>query len=535
MTFLSTPDNQLRSFHAVDGDFHLVTTSREIVRRFYEAGQGQGALGGSAEFQNARREMPLEREDTIFAYFSSAFFRGLMSPRYQIELTRRLQSVTDMELVQLAQLAAVGEHAPSDSVDELIAGGFLPPGFGQRRGGEGPVATNHGFVDPVRGARGTFTPIPDVPFDSITRTEAALFARSDQYCRTSWQQMDPLMVGIRRFALDEEQRLERVVIDANVSPLVEEKYGWLLSMVGSPTDVEVQTDPRDVIMLQMTLKGGLLWPDIPPHHLFLGVQDTTQAGEIIPTGFQRTLEILKTTPGYLGAWPQLGLLDRLPFLAGQSDAAGFSQLPFGVWRWQGGGFSALSLNQQVLAEAAQHLQPVPTDNPAQIRLRVADLANSSLAGHVTRLNYGRALQASRGNVDLLNSATQQLRVESASARSIVENLLDTELVCSLGGEYEYAPGSDGVPKWRSTAWPDAAGHLPGDYRAPLLTWFRGASADLTKAPGRVFFQASVDMQRSEREPAVKLPLFDLFKSGPKPAPSPQQETELGPAGDLPTP
>ena len=34
VSFFSTPDNRLRSFHAVDGDFHLVTTSRAMVERF---------------------------------------------------------------------------------------------------------------------------------------------------------------------------------------------------------------------------------------------------------------------------------------------------------------------------------------------------------------------------------------------------------------------------------------------------------------------------------------------------------------------
>ena len=132
VSFLSTPDNRLRSFYAVDGEFHLVSTSQAIVQRFYEAGQGKNALGASTEFQLARRDMPLTREDTIFAYHSSAFFSHLLSPRYQIELTRRLQAVADTELLQLASLAATAEGVAGDSLAELIAGGFLPRGFGVR-------------------------------------------------------------------------------------------------------------------------------------------------------------------------------------------------------------------------------------------------------------------------------------------------------------------------------------------------------------------------------------------------------------------
>lgn len=509
VSFLSTPDHRLRSFHAIDGNYHLVTTSRAIVQRFYAAGAGQGSLGASPEFQHARWEMPLEREDTIFAYFSSAFFRALLSPQYQIELSRRLRSVTDMELVQLAQLAALAESRPHATVDELIAGGFLPRGFGRRAGGGPPLVTDHGFFDPLRGARGTFLPIPDMPLTAITRTEAALFHRAAHFLQTQWPQMDPLMVGIKRFALEPE-RHERIVIDANVSPFAEEKYGWLLSMVGPSTDVQIQSDPADVITAQMSLQGGLLWPGIPAHHLFLGVQDIEPPPEPIPDGFLKTLKLLQTTPGYLGAWPQLGLLDLFPFLTPQPDVFGFSPLPFGLWRWQGGGFSVLSFHHNVLAEAANHLQPVPNDNPAQIRIRVSDLAHSRLANWISYMNYGRAHQASLGNVRLLNTLSQQLRIALPESMALANTLLDTQLVCALGGTYEFVEDARGVRQWRSTAWPAPDVAPPDEYTAPLLEWFRGASVDLTKRGDRMFLHAEIDMLRKEREPALKLPLFDLF-------------------------
>ena len=513
VSLLSTPDNRLRSFYAVDGNYHLVTTSRTIVERFYDVASGEGSLGASDEFQHARREMPLEREDTIFAYFSAAFFRGLLSPQYQIELTRRLQSATDMELVQLAQLAAFAEGQPHETIDELIAGGLLPRGFGQRAGGGPPLVAEHGFVDPQRGARGTFTPIPDVPLTSMTPTEARLFNQTANFLRSQWPQMDPLMVGIKRFALGEE-RLERIVIDANVSPFAEEKYGWIMSMVGPSTDVQIQSDPNDVITAQMSLQGGLLWPTIPAHHLILGVQDVAPQIEPIPSGFLQTLKLLQTTPGYLGAWPQLGLLDLFSFLAPEPDLFGFSPLPLGLWRWQGDGFSVLSFHQNVLAEAANHLQPVPNEKPAQIRVRVSDLAHSQLADWISYMNYHRAQQASMGNVRLLNTLIQQLRVDPADALPLANRLLDTELICTLGGAYECSDHASGLQQWRSTAWEDGNGALPDAYTAPLLEWFRGASVDLTKQQDQLFLHAELDMLRKERAPAIKLPLFNLFGGKP---------------------
>ena len=72
--FLTTPDNRYRSFYAVSGDCHLMTTSLLIAQRFLQAGRGIGSLADSAEYRFARFNMPLEREDTIFVYLSTRFF-----------------------------------------------------------------------------------------------------------------------------------------------------------------------------------------------------------------------------------------------------------------------------------------------------------------------------------------------------------------------------------------------------------------------------------------------------------------------------
>jgi hypothetical protein len=504
VSLLSTPDNRVRSFYAVDGRAHFVTTCREMVERFFEA--GNGSLATSPDFLHARTVMPVTREDTIFAYFSPAFFRGLLTPHYQIELIRRLQSVARMELLELARRAALAEQAPGESVAELVAGGFLPESF-QNRADESLPPMGQWPVDPIRGARGTFAPIPDVPLTSVTPAELARWQRCAGVLQSRWTEMDPLMVGIKRYALDGD-RMERIVIDGNVSPLVEKKYGWLLSLVGPPTDVVLQSDPTDVVTAQMSLQGGLLWPAVLPHHLFLGVQDSPAGGELIPRGFWRSWELLRTAPGYIGAWPQLGLLDLIPGIATPPDPAGFSQLPLGLWRWQGNGFSVLSFRPDVLSEAAAHLQPVPATSPAQFRLRVAELTHSRRADWLTVMNFDRAWQTSLGTVGLLHTLSQQLRIPPDESRTVAQHLLGTSLVCTLGGAYELRDDG-GVPRWVSTAWP-VEGQLPAGYQAPLLEWFRGASIDFTRREQELILHAEIDMQRKERDPPVELPLFRLF-------------------------
>lgn len=513
VSFLSTPDNRLRSFYAVEGDYHLVTTSRAIVERFYEAADGNGSLGASDEFRHARWQMPLDREETVFAYFSSAFFQGLLSPQYQIELSRRLRSVTNRELLRLARLAARGEGPPHETMDELITGGFLPKSFAHaldKSGTGGASLAEQGLAgDRDRSAR--FAPIPDVRIEKVTPSEAAFYAQRKQFCEANWPRMDPLMVSVKRYALDDEQRLERVVIDANISPLEEKKYGWVLSMVGPPTEVAIQSNPDDVIFMQMSLQGGRLWPEVPPHHLFLGVRDAASGETVVPDGFFKTWRFLRKSPGFLGAWPELGLLDKVPFIPKQPDVNGFTQLPLGLWRWQGDGFSVLSYRQDVLADTAESLDAVPTENPAQIRLRVRDLSASQFAEWVQAMNEERARQTSLGNIRLLHTLTQQLRVPREEALDLAESLLETELVCTVGGEYQLRK-HEGLEMWVSTAW-YGEDTLDEDKLAPLLTWFRGLSAELSKPGGEARFHAELDMQRKERESEVKLPRFNLFGGG----------------------
>ncbi len=543
VSFLSTPDNRLRSFYVADGDYHLVTTSRTIMKRFLEVSQnnGSGSVGASQDFRHARTVMPTSRDDTIFIYLSSAFFQGLISPQYQTELNRRLRAVTEMELLQMAKWAARAENKSADTIEDLVRGNLLPDGFGRRADGSAPMMSNGRMIDSVRGARGSFMPIPDVPLRFVTRSEAAKLAEQATYYSDQWRQMDPLMMGIRRYAMEGE-RMERIVIDAHVSPFGQEKYGWIMSLLGPPTPVRISPAPGDIITAQASVKGGLLSPQVPPHHLFLGVQDSVPLTDLQATGFLKTLKILQTTPGYLGAWPKPGFLDWLPLRlgGGPPDAFGYSRLPFGVWRRQWDVFSALSFDPELLAHVTPHLVPEEAENDAQIRIYVGDLSTAQLRAWVNALTYARAHQASLGNAKLLHAFSQQLVVPREDALSEAEQLLDAKLVCTVGGEYQLdqKPGSAGL--WKSSHWPDPqTGRTPNEYSARLLEWFRGMDVELTNYGDQMVLHTVVDMQRKPTEKKkVELPFFNfnLFggskKTGPRkslPEP-PAEEIEAPPKG-----
>jgi hypothetical protein len=534
VSFLSTPDNRVRSFYCIDGRFHLVTTSRAIAERFFAIADGQPSLGQSAEFRVARQTMPLDRQDTIFVYFSTAFFEGLLSPQYQVELARRMKSVTDLELLQLARLAAIGEGVRGDTTEDLTAAGLLPPGFGRRPDGSGPIVSDTGLLDSRRGARGAFLPIPDVKIAGITAAEAERISALNAAYASQWKRMDPLMVGIRRTALDDNR--ERIVIDGELAPLDESKYGWILSLLGPPTREMITPAKSDIVSMQISARGGILAPSIPPHYLFLGVQDMAPLGDFQPTGLLQTLQLIRTTPGYIGSWPKAGYLELLPMNLGGGvpDANGFSRLPLGLWRRQGEGFSVLAFDPQLLAQVTPDLRVIEAETPAQIRLHVGDLSQAKFRPWVSGLYYSRALEASAGNVRFLHALNQQLRVPMAECKEVAEDLLDAELVCPLGGKFELVEDLGGTTGWQSTAWAGRSlAGPPEDFQAPLLKWFRGIDAHLIKDGDRLTARAELDVQREPPQAGgFDLPLFNLFGNGQKAL---KPKKPLPPAEELPPP
>ena len=382
VSLAASPDNRLRSFYAADGGYHLVATSQAMIARFLETGQGIRPLGATAEFRLARQTLPLDREDTVFVYLSPAFFRGLMSPQYQIELRRRMRAVSDLEVLQMARRVARLEGY-GESFEELIRAGLVPRNINLRPDGSHPVQEHGQWVDSRRGARGTFLPIPDVELQAVTSVEAAQYQQTAAFHRAQWDHMDPLIVALKRFSLEEEGR-ERLRVEARMLPFDRQKYGRVTSIVGPPSQMQLRPVAQDIVSIQLVLQGGLLRPGVEPHLLFLGLRDANVPLDFGRSSLLRTLMILRSAPAYLGAWPQLGLLDLLP-LGGRPDAQGYSQLPLGLWRRQTpDGFSVLSFDPAILETTVPQLGIERSDYQAQVRIRIGDISQRRSVPGLTR-------------------------------------------------------------------------------------------------------------------------------------------------------
>ncbi len=500
VSFLSSPDNAVRSFLVEDDGYFLITNSRTLVQRFLEVGGDGRSLAATPAFQLSRSLVPTSREDTIFAYFSPQMLQGLVSPQYMIELRRRLTADSDITLVHLARLAAAAEgiQAVGDQplgVERLIEEGFLPVSFGNRPDGSGVVAVGDEVVDTLRGARGTFLPIADVKLRGVTQQEFDWYGGIAEEYSERFPQMDPIIVALRREAIAGQKDLENISIHAEIAPLVPEKYGTWAKQLGPPTRVSMRFAPDDIVALQAHVASETLGP---PTHLFAGIKDSFPPEPEDFQGILGTYRSLRQLPGYLGAWPQPGALDRLPLGLGRGRPVGpgMSRLIGGLYRYTGGGFSVLSFQPEVLNATLPFLEATEVDDAATVRGQIGSLLGSKLEGWVNDQLYQRAARSSVAGAEFLDSLRQQLHVPPNEALSTAAKILGSALQCSLGGEYVFDTDER---RWVSTAW-DGGEPLPvppENYVAPLLLWFRGGEFTASQYADRLVADAVITVARQK--------------------------------------
>ena len=553
VSYIASRDGKLRSYYAVDGDYHLVATSRRLVERFYEAGADTRSLANSAEFREARRATPLARDDTIFLYLSAAFFENLAGPHYRIELDRRLRSIGEMRALRLARLAARAEGVEPTREENLADAGLLPRGFGSRADGSKLLESNGILRDSVRGRRGAMVPIADVPVDRVTPAEAARYEEFARSIDAEVGRFVPIAVAMKRQTSPEKRGWDRITTDVRIAPYSQTRLAPWANMLGPPAPVRVAPIAGDVASAEIVVDAlG------QPVHLFGGLRDfrtplIVRQGEV--KAGAATAEYIRA---YVGGYPRPHLLDRI-FGAptGPFDDRGIARNDrlFDLWLRRADDFFLFSFKRDVLLEVGPQLAMVDAERPAQIRLFVDDVTDNEVATAVSGLGYMRARDTSASAARFMNSLVTQLHVPPEKARETAEDLVDGQFKCPLGGEYELIPLAFGAGQgerlqraqngeelpppvesalgggherenarklWASTAViPEnrfLLTEVPADYEMPLMNWFRGASADVTRGNDALAAHAELDMVHLDIEPepdesgeGFKLPsLRDLF-------------------------
>jgi hypothetical protein len=519
VSYIATSDGRLRSYYAIDGDYHLVANSRRLIERFFEAGAGNDSLGASAAFQDARSEMPLERDDTIFLFVSAALMENLSGPHYRIELDRRLRSIGEMRALKLARMAAQVERNGAQTVDELINADLLPRGFGQRVDGSELVVTDAGFHDSIRGVPGWMVSVPDVPLEGITPSESRRYAEFRRGLESRVGRFSPISVAMKRSPSPNVEGWDRIVADVRVAPYSQMPIARWPNMLGPAADVRVAPIAGDVASLELVVDAlG------QPMHLFGGLRDFRSPLVVREGQVQSDVPISEFLRGYIGGWPRPGILDRfLGRPAGPFDDDGIARTAglFDLWLRRADDFFLFSFKRDVLLEVGQQLAMIetPDEKPAQIHLRIDDLSDKQVADAVTAYGYMRARDASASGSRFMNSLTTQLHVPPEDARSVADNLVAGKFDCPLGGDYvlvdpnaagndvpngEALPAPDSRQLWASTATTPENRFLltviPADYTMPMMNWFRGLSADVGRADDELTLHAELDMVHIEVGP-----------------------------------
>jgi hypothetical protein len=500
VSLVATPGGEVRSYYVQDGDFHLVATSERLVQRFLLAGKGEGSLAASAGYRGIRKQLPVNRNDAIFAYISPEFFKQLTSPAIWIESQRRARSAREVKLLELAQLEAKAEGIDVSTVEQLIAAGLLPAGFGQRGDGSQLVVLGAAASDSLRGRPGLFRPVAEVEVASVTPAEAAAYRGFAERFGQEIGQLPPIGVAVQRRPMADGVG-ETLVADVLATPLSDVKLGRLPTTFGPPSSERLGPVAGNVISAEAVLDSPLPFGanGDEPNHIFLGIRDfrtplAVDNGSVVPGA--APAELIRM---YVGAWPKPGIL-RL--FMGDALAQGEQPVPGAQSTWQAkrDDFLLISFKPDLVREVLPQLQMVPTENPAQLWIDVADLSDKQLAATVNAFGYMRARETSVAASRLMNTLANQLNVPRAECQAVAETLMDGKFVCPLGGKYELVKVAGGEPMWTSSAIQPQNRFMltaaPDDFQFALLTWFKGLRAEARLDKEAINAHVEIDMAKS---------------------------------------
>jgi len=538
VSFLTSDDHRIRSYYAIDGDFHLVTNSYHLLSRFFEASNGTGSLGGLNEFRYARDRTNQigknnQKQPLAMLYLSDPFFQNLISPHYRIELTRRRQAAQELKQYQVALMIGKAEHIDAVTTSQLIESKLLPKGFGTRPDGSYPMLAEGKLRDSSRGALGYFLPIPDVPLQKATQTEVRSYDQFITQYRQEWSRMDPVTVVFSRNKSD-KNGFQQVGLDIVITPYAPQHYALFSQHLAPAREQRVVPMKDDLVSLDTAIRGGQGWPD--SHLVYLGLRDddvpyvfenghiklanhskastyaknnsyaaisppSTGILQILASAFNRVQrqqdvqalqeERSPVVPPRVGHTPGLGLFGFFMSYAilKSGDAIKYASSVSSDDNWMVASTNR-SLRQDVLGEFSQErIRP-----SSQVHLRVKSLPNSKVEPYIQAYTYLASRKASSENARFLNDVTSWLQLPIKESRDSVETVLGAHLRCPLGGDFGLNEAA-GHSYWAGTQWPQTSYFVetksPASWKFAFLDWLHGL--DLRFDIDQTTLRAQIDM------------------------------------------
>lgn len=552
VSFLASDDNRLRSFYAIDGEYHLVTNSRYLLERFYAASSGDRSLGSLPEFRYARSQTRTQNQTIAFLYLSDPFFQNLISPQYRIEVTRRKQAVQEQRQFQLARMVAAAERVNAETMDDLIKSQFLPTDFGRRPDDSYPRLNNGKITDSLRGSPGVFLPVPDVRVQKATLSEVHSYAAFISKYSTEWKQVDPVTVVFARDAAAAND-LHRIRMDIIITPYAASKYSFLQRHLAAADNRRVGHIDDDLLSVDTAIR---LNPGQKSHRLYLGLRDDEVAfnfsdGRIEmldqpeDTSYAKSRSYAAISPPSTEVLRLLASIMEQPQPAPTApvDPAALTplrQLPVMGYMFYGlgwaignmppklqevakyrsnvtnrNGWMVASTNKDIQHDTPDRLAQEWINEPTQVRLRMGSLSGSKVEPYIQAYTYHASRKVSGENSRFLNDFAGWLQLPTEESRDTLEGLLGARIHCPLGGEYTLETIGE-HPHWVSTSWSEASlyslSKAPESWKFPFLNWIR--RLDLRFDLDRTTLRAQVDLLVHQPNDPVKDVLIGLQMDPP---------------------
>ncbi len=496
--YLYTPDGRIQSYYAVEGAFHLITTSKKLVEEFFSTSENNDSLGAQLYFKYARTLMPLSNKYTVFVYASEDFLYRIVSPQYWTEISRRRRSAAEIEMVLLARQAALNEGVEAETLEDLVRFGYLPKSVLIRPDGSRLMFDDNGGVyDTKRGYCGQFRPCADMKVESMSDYELSRYEAKRESLQKKIVQLSPLMVGLTVQKLDDNS--SRLFVDARVAPFARANFERTKSYFGPLDTVRFAPVPGDCIQAQAILNNA---------RLLMGVRnDIPYQG---PTG-RPVRDILGSIFGndigmYFGTTNERGFLGLLGTfgIAPVGPPAEYSihSRPDIDMRYRDQHIRLFSFQPEIPPQVQPYLAYEITPTPQHAWIYINNPMSAPIGRRINDMCYAMSARTSLHNLITIQTLVQQFGIAPADAMSLFEAHSTVKMASPIGGQYVYQPITPTMGFWTDTALGYAnmrnlgwfSVRAPQGFLAQPWNWFYGGDFQFKIEPEAVQFGATIDMK-----------------------------------------
>jgi hypothetical protein len=545
VSIIESKDHRMRSFFIRRGRYAFVTNSRDLMHSFIKLDANGKSLADLTEYRASLASLEGDKISDVRIYLSDPFFRRVTGPAFRTELTRRRIASQCCQRLEIAALIASSLGHAATSRQSLIDHQFLPADFGLLSDESSIELVDGKSVNTVRGIRGAFIPIPDVPCERVSRAEYDAYTKFASRYRKEWPAMDPVLVAIDREAT--QTALQRVRLRIHVTPYARQAYAFLSNYLSEPSSSHIQVPKRELVSLTAHLRQGSrkfvghlgIADSRIPFEVKAGQLRRTDNGTVgsfhnnygfaaVTPGGIEGLQLLnglmeslqsshaQTVPILRPSEPQRALIGKSSFQLlhgianplegmtklGESLVLGLADANQAALIDQDGTWSVYSKNAELRATLRNDLQLVAANEAAQIHFHAGGLDLSSVKAYWNAYCFCDARQQSGANAAWLTRWMTGMQLGPRRFLLSLEKALDAKLICPLGGSYIYARSSQGGHQWISTAWREegleSVSSVPPEYEPPFLAWLR--QIDVRFRLSSASLDADVNLLLSEKSP-----------------------------------